>query len=118
MCLAQAYASSGDMGAARSELERLLAADGRDTQILQQLSKLTEEEGDVDNAARYQKQLVDLAPSDEGVSRLGQLYARSGNLDEAQGVWSKWRPARARPCISRSRWRLCSSTTSRRLSWR
>ena len=32
MCLAQAYATSGDMGAARSELERLLAANTRDTQ--------------------------------------------------------------------------------------
>ena len=89
MCLAQAYASSGDIGSARSELERLLAANTRDTQLLAQLSKLAEEEGDIDSAARYQKQLVDLAPSDEGFSRLGQLYARSGDLEEAQGVWSK-----------------------------
>ena len=89
ICLAQAYATSGDIGSARSELERLLAANTRDTQLLQQLSKLAEEEGDIDSAARYQKQLVELAPSDEGVSRLGQLYARSGDLEEAQAVWSK-----------------------------
>ncbi len=89
MCLAQAYASSGDLGSARSELERMLAANTRDTQLLAQLSKLAEEEGDIDSAARYQKQLVDLAPGDEGFSRLGQLYARSGDLEEAQGVWSK-----------------------------
>ncbi len=85
MCLAQAYASSGDIGSARAELERLLAANTRDTQLLGQLSKLAEEEGDIDSAARYQKQLVDLAPSDEGVPRLGQLYARSGDLEEASG---------------------------------
>jgi tetratricopeptide (TPR) repeat protein len=89
MCLAQAYASSGDLGAARAELDRLLAANTRDTQLLTQLSKLAEEEGDVDGAARYQRQLVELAPSDDGFSRLGQLFARSGDLEEAQSVWSK-----------------------------
>ena len=36
ICTAQAYATSGDLGSARSELERLLAANTRDTQLLQQ----------------------------------------------------------------------------------
>ena len=89
ICMAQAYASSGDLGSARSELERLLAANTRDTQLLQQLSKLAEEEGDLESAARYQKQLNELAPSDDGASRLAQLYARYGELEEAQAVWSK-----------------------------
>jgi tetratricopeptide (TPR) repeat protein len=89
LCTAQAYATSGDMGAARAELERLLAANTRDTHLLQQLSKLVEEEGDPEGAARYQKQLNELAPSEEAAARLGQLYARSGDLDEAQAVWSK-----------------------------
>ena len=57
--------------------------------MLQQLSKLAEEEGDLESAARYQKQLVELAPSDDGTTRLGQLYARYGELEEAQAVWSK-----------------------------
>ena len=87
--MAQAYASSGDLGSARAELEPLLAANARDTQSAQQLSKLAEEEGDLESAARYQKQLNDLAPSDEGTSRLAQLYARYGELEEAQAVWSK-----------------------------
>ena len=89
LCTAQAYATSGDMGAARAELERLLAANTRDTHLLQQLSKLVEEEGDPEGAARYQKQLNELAPSEDGAARLGQLYARSGDLEEAQAVWSK-----------------------------
>ena len=89
ICMAQAYASSGDLGSARAELERLLAADTRDTQLLQQLSKLAEEEGDLETAARYQKQQNELAPSDDGSSRLAQLYARSGELEEAEAVWSK-----------------------------
>ena len=57
--------------------------------MLQQLSKLAEEEGDLESAARYQKQLNELAPSDDGASRLAQLYARYGELEEAQAVWSK-----------------------------
>jgi tetratricopeptide (TPR) repeat protein len=89
ICLAQAYASSGDLGSARSELERLLSANSRDVQLLQQLSKLTEEEGDIDSAAKYQKQLLDLAPSDEGSTRLANLYVRLGEIDEAQSIWSR-----------------------------
>ena len=89
MCLAQALATSGDLGGARSELDKLLAANNRDPQLLNQLSKLAEEEGDIESAARYQKQLIELAPSDDELSRLAQLYARSGELEEAQAVWSK-----------------------------
>ena len=57
--------------------------------MLQQLSKLAEEEGDLESSARYQKQLNELVPSDDGTTRLGQLYARGGELEEAQAVWSK-----------------------------
>ena len=89
VCLAQTLATSGDLGGARLELERLLAANSRDPHLLKQLCKLAEEEGDIESAARYQKQLVELGPSDEELSRLAQLYARSGELDEAQAVWSR-----------------------------
>ena len=89
MCVAQAYASSGDLGSARAELERLLATDTRDTRLLHQLSKLAEEEGDLETAARYQKLHEELAPSDEGQARLASLLAKSGDLEEAQAVWSK-----------------------------
>jgi predicted Zn-dependent protease len=88
LCIAQAYAASGDMGAARAQIEPLLATNARDTQLLLQMSKLAEEEGDLESAARYQKQLNDLAPTDEGATRLAQLYARYGELEEAQAVWS------------------------------
>ena len=89
LCTAQALATAGDLGGARSELERLLASNTRDTHLLQQLSKLSEEEYDLDAAARYQKQLNELAPSDDGLTRLGQLYWRAGELDEAQALWAK-----------------------------
>ncbi len=89
ICRAQAYASSGDLGAARAEIEPLLAANPRDTKLLHQLSKLAEDEGDLEGAARYQKQFNDLASTDESTARLAQLYARYGELEEAQAVWSK-----------------------------
>ncbi len=89
ICMAQAYASSGDLGMARSELEHLLSTNTRDTQLLQQLSKLAEEEGDAESAAKYQKQLLELAPSDDGLTRLAQLYVKLNEMDEAQAVWTK-----------------------------
>lgn len=89
LCTAQVYASSGDLGSARAQIEPLLASNARDTQLLSQLSKLAEEEGDLEAAARYQKQLNELAATDEGTSRLAGLYARYGELEEAQAVWSK-----------------------------
>ncbi len=78
ICMAQAYASSGDLGMARSELERLLSANTRDTQLLQQLSKLAEEEGDTESAAKYQKQLIELARSDDGSPGPALCQARGG----------------------------------------
>src|SRR5262249_31077159 len=81
ICVAPAYASWGDLGLARSELERLLSANPRDAQLLQQISKLAEEEGDFEGAAKHQKQLVELAPSDEAQLRMAQLYVRQGDLE-------------------------------------
>ena len=97
ICLAQAYASSGDIGSARAELERLLSANNRDVQLLQQLSKLAEDEGDIESAARYLKQQNELAPSDENATRLANLYARAGETDEAQALWSRLAGGHADP---------------------
>ena len=89
ICLAQAYASSGDVGSARAELERLLSNNTRDVALLQQLSKLAEDEGDIESAARFLKQQTELAPSDENTTRLASLYARAGEMEEAQALWSR-----------------------------
>ena len=79
----------GRSGQHRAELEKLLATDTRDTRLLEQLSKLAEEEGDLETAARYQKMHEELAASDEGQARLATLLAKSGDLEEAQAAWSK-----------------------------
>ena len=89
ICLAQAYSASGDFGTARSELERLLSTNPRDTKLLHQLSMLSESEGDASTASKFQKQLVDLAPGDEATSRLAQLYVQAGEIAEAEALWAR-----------------------------
>jgi tetratricopeptide (TPR) repeat protein len=88
ICLAAAYADSGDYGTARSVLERLLASNARDTGLLGQLSALAETEGDVEAAARFQRQLNAIAPTDEGKVRLAELYVRAGEVEDAVAIWS------------------------------
>ena len=88
ICLAQAYSASGDYGTARQALEKLLAANARDTGLIGQLSNLAETEGDVASAAKYQKQLNEIAPTDDGRSRLATLYVRAGEVDEAERIWT------------------------------
>ncbi|MCI0457302.1 MAG: tetratricopeptide repeat protein, partial [Gemmataceae bacterium] len=88
ICLAQAYQAAGDHGTARQQLERLLTENARDTGLLQQLSNLAENEGDVALAIRYQRQLVVAAPKNRDARlRLAQLLVRAGESEEAATIW-------------------------------
>ncbi len=89
VCLAQAYQSSGDFGTARKTLERLIGTNARDSQLFQQLSVLSESEGDLDAAAKYERQVTEIAPTEESWNRLAALYTRAGRIDEAEAVWTK-----------------------------
>ena len=89
ICLAQAYQGAGDLGTARQQLESLLSANPRDSALLTQLSNLAEAEGDVSAASRYLKLAVEIAPTPEGTARLGNLYLRSGEITEAEAIWSR-----------------------------
>ncbi len=89
ICLAQAHQTSGDYGTARQELESLLSEDTRDTNLLQQLSKLCEDGSDTDAAIDYQRQLVAIAPGHESEYRLAQLLQSSGEWDEAGRILQK-----------------------------
>ncbi|MBI3863593.1 MAG: hypothetical protein HY290_17010, partial [Planctomycetia bacterium] len=89
ICLAQAYQSAGDYGTARQELERLLSQNNRDTQLLQQLSNLAENEGDLAGAVKYQEQLAASAPSRENQTHLAHLLMRSGETDQAVALWNE-----------------------------
>jgi tetratricopeptide (TPR) repeat protein len=86
ICLAQAHHTSGDYGTARQELESLLSEDTRDTNLLQQLSKLCQEAADVDGAIQYQRQLAAIAPGQETEYRLATLLQSRGDRDEASEI--------------------------------
>lgn len=89
ICLAQAYQSAGDDGNARQELEKLLTEDTRDTQLLQQLVKLCESDGDLDMAVRYQQQFNKASPGKEGLLRLVQLLTKAGEQEEAAAMMAQ-----------------------------
>lgn len=89
ICLAQAWQTSGDMGAARQELEGLLSEDTRDTQLLNQLAKLCQASSDMDAAVEYQRQLVAIAPGHETEFPLAGMLMSSGQIDEAREIFVK-----------------------------
>jgi len=89
ICLAQAYQSAGDDGNARQELEKLLTDDTRDTQLLQQLVKLCEQDGDLESAIRFQQQLNVVAPSKEGTMRMAMLTMKSGDHEAATALLTR-----------------------------
>src|SRR5262249_36290789 len=89
LCLAQAYHAAGDFGTARQQLERLLTENTADTQLLQQLASLAENEGDLAAATKYQRQLVKVAPSKEAEGKLALLLVRGGETEEARALWVK-----------------------------
>ena len=87
ICLAQAHNTSGDYGTARRELESLLTDDTRDTNLLQQLSKLCESGSDLDAAVEYQTQLAQIAPGHETEFRLAKLLFSRGDRDAAADIF-------------------------------
>ena len=86
ICLAQAHQSAGDYGMARQGLERLLNENSRDTQLLQQLSKLAEAEADLASAISFQEQVAKVAPGPEAEFRLAMLLSRTGRSQEAAEI--------------------------------
>ena len=87
-CLAATYRHISDPGTARQILEKLLV-NNRDVALLQQLVQLAESDGDLELAVDYQKQVVEVAPTDVNVATLAKLYRRSGNYDESEKTWMK-----------------------------
>ncbi|MCL2709529.1 MAG: tetratricopeptide repeat protein, partial [Planctomycetaceae bacterium] len=73
-CLAQAYVSVSDFEMARQTLETLLiGGDTEDTLLLSQLAKISELQGDLSTAIRYQEMLCDRL---QGGLQVGQESAR------------------------------------------
>src|SRR5262249_22504854 len=62
----------------------------RDTQLLGQLSKLAESEGDTTQALKYQRQLTQAAPNNHDAQlALAQLLVKAGESEEAAAIWVK-----------------------------
>ena len=89
ICIAQAHNSSGDYGTARRELESLLTDQTKDTNLLQQLSKLCESGSDLAAAVEYQTQLAKIAPGHETEFRLAKLLSSNGQQEAASDIFVK-----------------------------
>ncbi|TWT72849.1 DUF1583 domain-containing protein [Allorhodopirellula solitaria] len=89
ICLAQAWHTTGDFGAARQELESLLSEDTRDTNLLNQLAKLCQDGAELDAAIGYQRQLVAIAPGHETEFPLATMLMSNGQTDEAREIFVK-----------------------------
>lgn len=96
-CLATAFRVAGDLKSARLALETLLAANSRDSQLLLQLSRIAEEDGDLESAADYQLRANSVVASDEGETRLANLMIRLGDLSEAEALWNRLASNSSRP---------------------
>lgn len=89
MCLAQAYREIQDYASARMELEKLLAEESKDTQLLGELSKLSEAERDYPNAIKYQRRIVEVASAPPEENRLAELYVKDGDIKAAEEIWAR-----------------------------
>ncbi len=89
ICLAQAWHTTGDFGAARQELESLLSEDTRDTNLLNQLAKLCQDGADLEAAIAYQRQLVAIAPGHETEFPLAGMLMANRQMDEAREILVK-----------------------------
>ena len=81
------HQAAGDLGTAREQLEQLARQGSRDTDLLEQLVKLSTAEYDNEAAVDYQTQLVNASPTRENEYRLANLLLQNGDLERAQQIW-------------------------------
>lgn len=86
ICLAQAWQSLGDLGLARTELEKLLVQESRDTRLLKQLATVCRDMEDLGAAIRYQQQLVAIADGEETEIPLALMLRDQGNSEQANEI--------------------------------
>lgn len=89
ICIAQAWQTAGDISEARKELEGLLGENTKDTNLLNQLAKLCQDDADIDSAINYQRQLVSIAPGDETETPLAGMLLRVGEVEEAREIYAR-----------------------------
>ncbi len=89
ICLAQIWRSQGNLRKARQQLEELYTEESKDTILLNQLSKLCQEAGEIQLAINYQRKLVAIAPGAETELPLANLLYEAGKDDEAREITIK-----------------------------
>ncbi len=89
LLVAAAHQAAGDLGMAKQLLERLAREDSRNTELLQQLVKLSRLEYDFESAAEYQKRLVAAAPTPENEYQLANILLELNDIDQAEALWMK-----------------------------
>lgn len=84
--LAEIYLQMRDYAGAREELARSLAVHPRDAGLLQQLLRVSEQEGNVDERVRYARALAEVNPSLDSRLALLDALADSGAEEEAAAL--------------------------------
>lgn len=86
--LSNAYHAAGNTSAAFATIEDLLQTHPRDRALLTEAVALAEQSKDTQAAIRYQRRLVQEAPSSEHTSRLANLLLASGDAQAAADLWA------------------------------
>ncbi len=86
LCQSQVYQYVSDFENAKRVLEQLPSARVRDSNVLQQLSKVCAAAGDLEKAIEYQYQLVAVVPGHETESQLANLLRQNGEWSEANAI--------------------------------
>lgn len=89
LCIAAAYKNLGDFVKSREILEQLLTEENRDVVLLQELVRLANSASEYDEAARYQRRILELSPTPENELQLAQILLQSGEVEEAEALWIK-----------------------------
>jgi tetratricopeptide (TPR) repeat protein len=87
LALAELHKRMGDYNAARNDLTKALEINPKDPNLLKELVDLSADLGEMDNALRYQRELIAVEPSVENKLRYGELLFDAGMKTEAVQIW-------------------------------
>ena len=97
LALATAFQTAGDLVSARAHLESIVDAEPQEEFLLTLLSRICEEEGDLQAAGDYVRRMEETWPSQSNRLRLTSLLVKSGVLREADSLWQQLQQSPVRP---------------------
>lgn len=87
LALAAAHQAADDPASARRELTELAAEGVSNPEVLRRLVGMCRQEGDVDEAVRYQRRLIEVEPNPANYLTLGNLELERDRREEALAAW-------------------------------